>query len=127
MDQELKAYLDGKFGEIDRKFARIDERFAQIDERFAQIDRQFKEVYERIDAVQASMFRRLDEVAATLEEHFRDQQTEMLKAAFTLQEQIGIRLRENDGAMTAVKERMTVMERRLFEIEKRLLMPPQPQ
>jgi len=129
MDQELKAYLDGRFGEMDRRFGemdhRLDQQFDQIAQRFDQIDQRFREVYERIDAVQASMFQRVDEMAASLEEQFRAQQTEVLKAAFTMQEQIGIRMREYDGGLGSVRERMTVVERRLFEIEKRLLMPPQ--
>ena len=139
MDQELKAYLDRWFGgidkrfddievrfsSIDKRFSDIDKRFGDIDKPFSDIDKRFSEVFERIDAVQAGMFQRVDEMAAALEEHFREQQTEVLKAAFTMQENIGIRLHEHDNGLAAVRERMGVLERRLFEIEKRLLMPPQ--
>jgi chromosome segregation ATPase len=132
MDAELKEYLDGRFGAIDRRleaidkrFGDIEKRFSDIEKRFSDIDRRFAEVFERIDAVQAGMFRRMDEMAATLEEHFREQQTEVLKAAFTMQENIRNRLHDHDGALASVRERMEILERRLFEIEKRLLMPPQ--
>jgi len=139
MDEELKAYLDRRFndidrrfgdidkrfGDIDKRFGDIDKRFGEIDRRFGEIDKRFGEVFERIDAVQTGMFQRVDEMAAALEEHFREQQTEVLKAAFTMQENIGIRLHEHDNGLAAVRERMGVLERRLFEIEKRLLMPPQ--
>jgi chromosome segregation ATPase len=146
MDEELRAYLDRRFdgienrltshdqrfgdidkrfGEIDRRFGEIDKRFGEIDKRFGEIDKRFDQVFERIDAVQAGMFRRVDEMAATLEEQFREQQTEVLKAAFTMQEHVGMRLREQDNGLSALRDRCAILERRLFEIEKRLLMPPQ--
>jgi predicted nucleic acid-binding Zn-ribbon protein len=146
MDPDLKAYLDDRFSSlnqrldamdrrfvaieqrldaIDHRFVAIEQRLDAMDHRFVAIDREFVAVRERIDAVQAGMFQRLDEMAATLEEHFREQQTEVLKAAFTMQEQINVRTKEQDNSMTAVRDRLAIVERRLFEIEKRLLMPPQ--
>jgi chaperonin cofactor prefoldin len=38
MDQELRTYLDERFGQIDKRFERIDERFERVDERFERMD-----------------------------------------------------------------------------------------
>jgi hypothetical protein len=71
------------------------------------------------------------EISATesrLSEQMRDMQTELLKAFLPWQEQIRIQFREleaNTGnSVTAIKQRMEVMERRLSEIEKKLLLEP---
>ena len=63
-----------------------------------------------------------------LSEQMRDMQTELLKAFLPWQEQVRIQFRElevNTGnSVSTVKERMNILERRLWEIEKRLLMNP---
>jgi hypothetical protein len=65
---------------------------------------------------------------ARLSEQIRDVQTELLKAFLPWQENVRIQFRElevNTGnSVNAVKERMGILERRLSEIEKRLLMNP---
>jgi hypothetical protein len=65
---------------------------------------------------------------ARLSDQMRDLQTELLKAFLPWQEQVRIQFRElevNTGnSVNAVKERMGILERRLSEIEKRLLMKP---
>jgi hypothetical protein len=63
-----------------------------------------------------------------LVEQMRDMQTELLKAFLPWQDQVRIQFREleaNTGnSVVAVKQRMDIMERRLGEIEKRLLDRP---
>jgi seryl-tRNA(Sec) selenium transferase len=70
----------------------------------------------------------LGEVEERLSEQLRDMQTVLLKAFLPWQEQVRIQFREleaNTGnSVLATKQRMDVMERRLGEIEKRLLMYP---
>jgi len=70
----------------------------------------------------------LGEVEERLSEQLRDMQTVLLKAFLPWQEQVRIQFREleaNTGnSVLATKQRMDVMERRLGEIEKRLLMNP---
>jgi predicted restriction endonuclease len=71
---------------------------------------------------------RLCEFEKRLSKQLRDMQTELLKAFLPWQEQIRIQFREleaNTGnSIVATKQRMDVMECRLGEIEKRLLMNP---
>lgn len=71
------------------------------------------------------------DLAATeerLSEQLRDMQTELLKAFLPWQDQVRIQFREleaNTGnSVTAIKQRMDVMERRLSEIERKLLREP---
>ena len=76
----------------------------------------------------AALDTRLDVRMDGLSEQMRDMQTELLKAFLPWQEQVRIQFRElevNTGnSVSTVKERMNILERRLWEIEKRLLMNP---
>ena len=97
----LRAHVDQRFQQIDSRFEQMDSRFEQIDSRFEQ-----------------------------LQEQMRDMQTELLKAFLPWQEQVRIefrRLEANTGNdVTALRMRVEVLERRLVEIEKKLLLnPPQ--
>lgn len=56
--------------------------------------------------------------------HMRDIQTELLKAFFPFQESVSLRIRTQDGVVQSANARMDVLERRLLEIEKRLLLNP---
>ena len=78
--------------------------------------------------LEASLEVRLTEVKARLSEQIRDVQTELLKAFLPWQDYVRIQFRElevNTGnSVQSVKERMSVIERRLGEIEMRLLLNP---
>ena len=70
----------------------------------------------------------LTELEARLSEQMRDMQTELLKAFLPWQEQVHSQFRKleaNTGnSVTSVEQPMGILERRLWEIEKRLLMNP---
>lgn len=82
----------------------------------------------RLVRVQSELGERLAHVQSELQEQMRDMQTELLKAFLPWQDQVRIQFREleaNTGnSVQAVKERMNILERRLAEIEKRLLLNP---
>lgn len=59
-----------------------------------------------------------------LVEAFRDGQTEILTAFYGFTETIQNRFKEQDQTEASLKRRMTTLESRLLEIEKRLNMPP---
>jgi DNA anti-recombination protein RmuC len=104
--------------EIEGRFERLENLLGEVEKRF---DTRLGKVEERFD-------NRLGEFERRLSEQLRDMQTEILKAFLPWQEQVRIQFREleaNTGnSVVAVKQRMDVMERRLGEIEKRLLMNP---
>ena len=59
-----------------------------------------------------------------LTEVMRDVQTELLKSFYGFMETIQIRFKEQDDTEAGLKKRLTVLEGRLLEVEKRLNMPP---
>ena len=59
-----------------------------------------------------------------LVEAFRDGQTEILTAFYGFTETIQNRFKEQDQTEASLKRRMTTLESRLLEIEKRLNLPP---
>ena len=59
-----------------------------------------------------------------LTETFRDIQTELLKAFYAFAETNQNRLTENERVTAALRERMSMLESRLIQVEKRLNIPP---
>ncbi len=57
-------------------------------------------------------------------EAIRDNQTEILKGIYGFTQTVQNRFQEMDQMESALKKRMTTLEGRLLEIEKRLNMPP---
>jgi len=55
MDQELKAYLEERFGRIDARFEQMDRRFEQIDARFEKVDARFEQVDARFEQVDTAI------------------------------------------------------------------------
>jgi hypothetical protein len=59
-----------------------------------------------------------------LVEAFRDGQTELLKAFYGFMETVQNRFQEDDQTEASMKRRMTTLESRILEIEKRINRPP---
>jgi hypothetical protein len=59
-----------------------------------------------------------------LKETVRDAQTEILKAFYGFSESVQLHLKELDKNDASLKERLTNVESRLLDVEKRLNMPP---
>ena len=87
-----------------------------------------QELLQRIDQatqdLRVEMLQRMDEHAASLEESIHDSQTEVLKAFLTYQEGQHIRMRGFEAKDVEITQRMDVLERRLQEIERRLILNP---
>ena len=67
---------------------------------------------------------RLEEGVSRLQESIRDSQTEVLKAIYGFTESVQQRFQEMDQMESSLKKRMTIIEGRLLEVEKRLNIPP---
>ena len=61
-----------------------------------------------------------------LTETYRDMQTELLKAFYAVAETHQKRLTDGERETAALKERVSMMESRLIQVEKRLNMPLPP-
>jgi hypothetical protein len=59
-----------------------------------------------------------------LTETMRDVQTELLKSFYGFMETVQSRFKAQDDAEAGLKKRMSVLEERLLEVEKRINMPP---
>jgi hypothetical protein len=66
----------------------------------------------------------LAELGARLVEVMRDAQTETLKAFYGFVETVQTRFKAQDDTEAGLKKRLTVLEERVLEVEKRLNMPP---
>jgi hypothetical protein len=83
---------------------------------------------EMLDAIDKLLDDRIKQTESTLREAVYDSQTEILKAFLPFQESMNLRLRTMETKLsntdTGITERMAVLERRLAEIEKKLLLRP---
>jgi cell division septum initiation protein DivIVA len=61
-----------------------------------------------------------------LMERIRDSQTETLKAFYSYAQTTDLKLKEGARVDVGLQERITIIESRLLEVERRLNMPPQP-
>ena len=66
----------------------------------------------------------LSSLEARLTEQMRDMQTEILKAFYGFTESVQSRFKAQDDTEAGLKHRLTVLETRLLEVERRLNMPP---
>jgi hypothetical protein len=66
----------------------------------------------------------LAELEARLTEVIRDTQTGTLKAFYGFVESVQTRFKAQDDTEAGLKRRLTIVEERLLEVEKKLLMPP---
>ncbi len=78
------------------------------------------ETQQQFEQLRSEMSHQFDD----LKEAFRDGQTEILKAFYGYTQTTDAKLKESDQADYALRQRLTVVESRLLEVEKRLNMPP---
>ena len=67
---------------------------------------------------------KLSQLEDDLVEAIRDGQTEVLRAFYGFSQTVLDRFKEQDQTEAGLKRRMATIESRIFEIEKRLNMPP---
>ena len=79
---------------------------------------------ERETRFKADLAEQETRLTETLTEVMRDGQTETLKAFYGFVESVQTRFRAQDDTEAGLKKRLTVLEERVLEVEKKLLMPP---
>ena len=79
---------------------------------------------QRIDAVQNDLTQKIDQQFETLQEMIRDNQTELLKAFLPFQEVVQMRFRRLEVAGETDTGRLDILERRVYELEKKNWQPP---
>jgi hypothetical protein len=68
----------------------------------------------------------MGELEARITETMRDIQTELLKAFYGFTESVQSRFKAQDDTEAGLKHRLTVLETRILEVERRLNTPPAP-
>jgi hypothetical protein len=113
MDSELKQYLEGMESRLDKRLGHLDSRVGQLDQRMDRFDErmgQFDNVLEHFEA--------------RLVEKMRHMQTELLRGFASFSEAQTLRLRKVEADQSnldlALSGRVSVLEKRLLEIELRL-------
>ena len=92
----------------------------RMDARFSEVDARFDQVNAKFDQVNA----RFDDLRDELKEAIQDVETRILSAMYGYTETMSLR---QDGAAKKAAEfedRLMVLERRVWEVEKRLNLPP---
>jgi hypothetical protein len=77
-----------------------------------------------ISGVETRLKGEMSEAEARLTEKMRDMQTELLHAFYGFTESVQSRFKAQDDTESGLKHRLTVLEGRLLEVERRLNMPP---
>ena len=77
------------------------------------------EANERHEMLRSEMHHQFHELTETM----RDSQTELLKAFYGYTSTTDVKFKDTDGSVASIRERMTVIERRVLEIEKKILRP----
>lgn len=67
---------------------------------------------------------RMESMETRIEELIRDAQTELLKGFYGFTQTVQQRFQEQEQTETSLKRRMSILEERFLEIEKRINMPP---
>jgi hypothetical protein len=139
MDNDLKQYLEERFGAIDRRFEAIDQRFDAVDRRFEVMDRRFDAqvnlVENRFDTISGrfgtmeARFKhmldgRLDALEQRLKDHVAEAthntETRILAAFHGWARGMELRVSGMIAAVTGFEERLGLIEQRVRELESKL-------
>jgi hypothetical protein len=112
MDQELKAYLDGKFAAMDGKFTAMDGTFAAMDGKFAAMDGKFAAIDDKFAEMHVRI---MTEVRAGIEKS----ENNLLRAFHGWARSMEIRVRGVSSVATGFEERLAFVEERISEVERR--------
>jgi len=112
--QEIKQEITQLRVEIKQEIAELR---AEMKQEIAQLR---AEMAQQIAQLRAEAQHQYDDLV----EKIRDSQAETLKAFYSYAQTTDIKLRDSATADASLRERVAIIESRLLEVERRLLMPP---
>ncbi|MGD0001887.1 MAG: hypothetical protein ABSE21_17450 [Bryobacteraceae bacterium] len=77
-----------------------------------------------LETLRSELHDHMTELRSGLTEQMRDVQTELLRAFYSYAQSADTKLKEGEIADFTIRQRVTTVESRLTEIEKRLNLPP---
>jgi DNA anti-recombination protein RmuC len=123
MKREIAQLRAEMSEQISRLRTEMSEQIAQLRaEMSEQISQLRTEMSEQIAQLRAEAQHQYEDLI----EKIRDSQTETLKAFYSYAQTTDIKLKDGAAADASLRERVAIIESRLLEVERRLLMPPQP-
>jgi ElaB/YqjD/DUF883 family membrane-anchored ribosome-binding protein len=105
-----KADLGELRGEVEQFRSEVKQEFAQFR----------SEVKQEFEQVRSEFHHEFDDLRETI----RDSQTEILRAFYGYAQTTDVKLKEREAVDVALSQRLTAVESRLLEVEKRLNLPP---
>ena len=122
----LETHVDGKFQSLESGF---DQKFQSLESRF---DQKFQSLESRFDQKLQSLESRFDGKLDTLEQRLldrmgsmiHDSETRLLQAFYSFAETNNKRLAQFEATDVLLLTRVTTLESRVLEVEKRLNIPP---
>src|SRR3954447_14860461 len=94
----------------------------ELEQRLDQkLEQETRKLDEKIEMMRAESHHAYDDIKET----FRDGQTELLKAFYSYARSTDAKLKESEVADMLLRERLTAVESRVTDIERRINTPPQ--
>jgi septation ring formation regulator EzrA len=119
MDEQLRAYLDGKFAVIDDRFNAIDDKFSAIDDKFSAIDDKFSAIDDKFSAINDN-FNAIDKQIAGVRTEIERVETNLLTEFWKWARAADQRMRRLDTSDATTVDRITNIEERVFALERRI-------
>jgi hypothetical protein len=112
--EDLETRLKGEISGVELKISGVELKISGVETRLKG----------ESSGVETRLKGEMSEVEARLTEKMRDMQTELLHAFYGFTESVQSRFKAQDDTEAGLKHRLTVLEGRLLEVERRLNMPP---
>ena len=126
MDEELKAYLDVKFGEVQSEFGKVQSEFGNVQIQFGNVQIQFEKVQSQFEKVQ-SQFEKVQSQFGEVRSQFGEVRSEIESVETRLLSEFWKWGRVSDQRVRRVEhsdattiERLAAMEDRLFTLERKV-------
>ena len=105
MDEELKAYLDVKFGEVQSEFGKVQSEFGNVQIQFEKVQSQFEKVQSQFGEVRSEI---------------ESVETRLLSEFWKWGRASDQRVRRVEHSDATTIERLAAMEDRLFTLERKV-------
>jgi DNA anti-recombination protein RmuC len=119
MDEELKAYLDVKFGEVQSEFGKVQSEFGNVQSEFGNVQIQFGNVQIQFEKVQ-SQFEKVQSQFGEVRSQFGEVRSELLSEFWKWGRVSDQRVRRVEHSDATTIERLAAMEDRLFTLERKV-------
>jgi predicted transcriptional regulator with HTH domain len=123
--EDLETRLKGEISGVESKISGLETRLkgeiSGVESKISGLETRLKG---EMSEVETRLKAEMSEAEARLTEKMRDMQTELLHAFYGFTESVQSRFKAQDDTEAGLKHRLTVLETRLLDVERRLNTPP---